>query len=123
MIELEGLDKFILPTRFIPHYNVIIAAIHRALMSRGLDKSKYPDFVEAIYLGLRPKMREKVREWRDNEEMKIYEEEWKRTGNKFEATIRRYDKLLEVIIDILDKEGMFVPKPGIRVWGERKDVE
>jgi len=85
-----------------------------------MDKTRYPDFVEAVYLSLRPKIRQKVDEWRAREELEIEKKAFESGASKEEARTRRYDALLKQIVDLLDKNGYFEYRVK-KMWGaERK---
>jgi len=113
---------FSLPHQHIPYYNVVTSALHRAAISRGLTKDKFPDFCEALYLVLKPDLKKKVDEWRKNEEEKIEKKVWEETGDKKLAKLIRYDKLLEKIVEVLDSTGMFTLHVR-KTWGRERGME
>ncbi|RLA78557.1 MAG: hypothetical protein DRG33_05345 [Deltaproteobacteria bacterium] len=111
---------FQLPTSIVPYPSIVLATFHRCLLNRGMDKTRYPDFVEAVYLSLRPKIRQKVDEWRAREELEIEKKAFESGASKEEARTRRYDALLKQIVDLLDKNGYFEYRVK-KMWGaERK---
>lgn len=116
----DDYETFSLPTRYIPYYNIIATRLHRAGEARGYSPEKsYPNYVEAVFVLLRPDLREEVRVWRETEEKKIEEKVWKETNDRTKALICRYDALLQKIMDVLNKTGMFMIKTKKYRGGEK----
>lgn len=106
MEEIERM--FALPVQHVPYHNIVSAAVHNARICGTFYPDRYPRAVEMLYKILRPKLKEKVKRFREGEEKEIEEKVWKETGNRELALTARYDALFEKIVEVLDSAGMFV---------------